>query len=133
MTVYTDIQLYGSALVTSFILTSTWILVAMAVLRYIRLCHSLRALTLDGLTVARVLYSGVFVGAIVINLPTFWQFQVSEDGDCLSAHLDVSRPHQTDRHAHTRTHAQSHAHKHTHTHTRAQTHTVAGNFEWGAG
>ncbi|ELT91780.1 hypothetical protein CAPTEDRAFT_205423 [Capitella teleta] len=74
---YLVYQTYGTGFITTLILTSTWITCTMALLRYIGICHPLRARNLDGPLFARVAYPCVFVSCVVFNLPTFFQYKAS--------------------------------------------------------
>ena len=69
-------QTYGTGFLTTFILTSTWITVALAVLRYFAICHPLISRRTDNALWGRVAYSAVTFLSIVINLPSFWQFKI---------------------------------------------------------
>ena len=69
-------QTYGTGFVTTFILTSTWITVAMAALRYFGICHPLASRRIDSVLCGRVAYCCVILSSAVINLPAFWHFKI---------------------------------------------------------
>ena len=79
-----DFRLYyqtlGTGLVTTFILTSTWITVSMATLRYLVICHPLRSRNCVGLTSYTTLYGLPVLLCVLFNLPSFWQYRVREIG-----------------------------------------------------
>ena len=62
---------YGDALVNTFIVSSTWLTVAMAVSRYVAICHPLHARQIIGRTFATLTLSGVFAISILANVPRF--------------------------------------------------------------
>ncbi len=65
-------QLYCTGLITMFVLTGTWLIVVTAGIRYIGICHPLKA---RYLVHARGIYSViacVMVICILGNLPSFW-------------------------------------------------------------
>ena len=69
-------QAYGTGFVTTFILTSTWVTVAMAVLRYVGICHPLAMRRIDSRLYSRIAYSLVIIISVLMNLPVFWQFKI---------------------------------------------------------
>lgn len=69
-------QVYGTGFVTTFILTSTWITVAMAVLRYIGICHPLATRRVDSRVYGRLAYISVLLFSVLINIPAFWQYKI---------------------------------------------------------
>ena len=68
--------MYGTGVVTTLILISTWLTVAMAVLRYIAICHPFRSRTHHSRNSAYSSYLTVCVFCLVLNLPSFWQYKV---------------------------------------------------------
>ena len=70
--------MYGTGVVTCFMLTSTWITVVMALLRYIGICHPLSSRKIDGPRFAKAAYCIVFVSCILFNLPSFYMYQTLE-------------------------------------------------------
>ena len=70
-------QVYGTGLVTTFILTSTWLTVAMAMLRYIGICHPFMAKKIDCHLVSKILYFSVFLLGVLFNIPTFFQYKIT--------------------------------------------------------
>lgn len=73
-------QMYGTGLITTFILVSTWIIVTMAMLRYLAICYPLRVRAMSGPKFTKVLYTSVMLLCIMINLPSFWQYKLSDLG-----------------------------------------------------
>ena len=72
--------LYGTGMVTTFILTSTWITVTLAFLRYVTICHPVAAVAFYFPKSVKLIYIIVCFLAVILNLPTFFQFQISEIG-----------------------------------------------------
>ena len=70
--------MYGTGVVTSFMLTSTWTTVVMALLRYIGICHPFSSRKIDGPRFAKAAYCIVFVSCILFNLPSFYMYQTLE-------------------------------------------------------
>ena len=70
-------QVYGTGVITTFIATSTWLTVIMAVLRYIGICHPFMARKIDGPFFAKRLYVGVFILCILLNVPSFFHYRIS--------------------------------------------------------
>lgn len=64
-------EAYGDALVNTFIVSSTWLTVAMAVSRYVAICHPLRARQIIGRSFATVTLGGVFAISVLANIPRF--------------------------------------------------------------
>ena len=71
-------QVYGTGVINTFILTSTWITVAMATLRYIGICHPLATRKIDSSTCVRFTYVAIVIICIIINLPIFWQYKITD-------------------------------------------------------
>jgi hypothetical protein len=69
-------QAYGTGLITTFILSSTWITVALAMLRYLAICHPFRLRKLDGNRCSKIAYSIMFASSMLMNIPSFFQFQI---------------------------------------------------------
>ena len=70
---------YGYAFINCFLLSSTWLTVAMAVCRYVAICHPLRALQLRqylGMKASRVIIVTVFCLSILFCLPRFWMQKI---------------------------------------------------------
>ena len=69
-------QVYGTGLVTTFILSSTWITVALAMLRYLAICHPFRIRRIDGNLCSKIVYSSIFILSAITNIPSFYQFKI---------------------------------------------------------
>ncbi|KAK2165990.1 hypothetical protein NP493_1344g00017 [Ridgeia piscesae] len=74
-------ELYSNCVINTFIMSSTWLTVTMAVSRYVAICHPLRARQVIGATFAGATVLLVFVACIVCNLPRFWNDRL-ESIDC---------------------------------------------------
>jgi len=64
-------KLYGSGVINTFMLSSTWLTVTMAVSRYIAICHPLRARQIIGKTFTISSLVAVFVVSVLFNVPRF--------------------------------------------------------------
>ena len=73
-------QAYGTGVVTTFILTSTWITLTLAVMRYFIICHPFSTVSFYNQKTIRSIYCGVCTLAVIINFPTFFHFKISEIG-----------------------------------------------------
>ena len=73
-------QAYGTGVVTTFILTSTWITLTLAVMRYFIICHPFSSVSFYNQKTIRSIYCGVCTLAVIINFPTFFHFKISEIG-----------------------------------------------------
>ena len=70
---------YGYAFMNCFLLSSTWLTVAMAVCRYVVICHPFQALKLHqylGMKASRVIIVTVFCLSILFCLPRFWMQKI---------------------------------------------------------
>jgi len=67
---------YGDAVVNMFIVSSTWLTVAMAVSRYVAICHPLQARQIIGRTFATLTLAGVFAISVLANVPRFLRQQI---------------------------------------------------------
>ena len=67
--------MYGTGVVTCFMLTSTWITVVMALMRYVGICHPFSARKIDGPGFAKAAYCIVFLFCILLNLPSFYMYK----------------------------------------------------------
>ncbi|ELT87123.1 hypothetical protein CAPTEDRAFT_189077 [Capitella teleta] len=94
-------QMYSTGCITTFLLISTWVTVSMAVVRYLAICFPLKIRKFGGGSFAKVLYSAVASVCVLVNLPTFWQYQsmemIVEDGEVVYlvdiGHMNTGRPH----------------------------------------
>ncbi len=86
-------QVYGTGVINTFILTSTWITVSMALMRYIGICHPLATRKIDSNICVRFTYFIIAVICIIINLPMFWQYKITDFTDprsgCTWALIDI--------------------------------------------
>ncbi len=71
-------QSFGTGLVTTFILTSTWLTVVMTVIRYVAICHPFSARQINGQFFAKVSYSLVFILCAVFNIPSYFQYHITD-------------------------------------------------------
>ena len=74
-------EVYGNAVINIFIMSSTWLTVAMAVSRYLAVCYPMKGREILGATFSRCANVVVFVFCILFNLPRFWSFQI-ESVEC---------------------------------------------------
>ncbi len=73
---------YEHGIINAFIMSSTWLTVAMATSRYLAICHPLQARDIIGMTFAKVSIASVFLLCIIFNLPRFW-LQSIDTMDCV--------------------------------------------------
>ena len=59
-------------------LTSTWITVVMALMRYVGICHPFSSRKIDGSIFSKVAYATVFVFCIILNLPSFFMYKIED-------------------------------------------------------
>lgn len=71
-------QLYGTGVITTLILTSTWLTVVMACMRFMGICHPFLQRRLDNPVLTKLAYLLVFPICFLLNLPSFWSFTASE-------------------------------------------------------
>lgn len=77
-------SVYGDALINVFILASTWLTVAMAVGRYLAVCHPFRAREIIGITVAKRAVFFIYGASVLCNAPRFFVHRV-ERFQCATA------------------------------------------------
>ena len=73
-------QVYGTGVVTTFILTSTWITVTLAVLRYVTISHPMATIAICNPCSVKIIYFCVCLVAVIINSPKYLQYQISDIG-----------------------------------------------------
>ena len=73
---------YGEAMINTFILTSTWLTVTMALSRYLAIVHPFKARHIIGMTGTKASILAVFLICLVFNLPRFFEVQI-ESLDCI--------------------------------------------------
>ena len=64
-------KLYGNGVINTFMLSSTWLTVTIAVSRYIAICHPLRARQIIGNTFTVASLVAVSLGSVLFNVPRF--------------------------------------------------------------
>ena len=69
-------NVYGMGLMTTFSLLSTWFVVATAGIRYLGICHPLRARYIIQRSTTTILFILVIVACVGLNLPSFWTTKV---------------------------------------------------------
>lgn len=67
---------YNSGIMNTFILSSTWMTVAMASSRYVAICHPIRARTIIGMTFTKWSLVCIFFMCMFINVPRFWEDEI---------------------------------------------------------
>lgn len=75
---------YGDGFINVFILASTWLTVAMAVGRYLAVCHPFRAREMIGITVAKRAVFLIYGACVLCNAPRFFFHRV-ERFQCATA------------------------------------------------
>ena len=78
---------YGEAFINIFVAASTWLTIAMALGRYLAICHPFRAREVIGCTVARRAIVAIFAGCVGANLPRFWWNDVASATSCTGRRL----------------------------------------------
>ena len=74
---------YGNACINCFLLSSSWLTTAMAVCRYLAICHPLQARQYLGMSASRGIIIAVFCLSIAFNLPRFWMKRIAGVEVCL--------------------------------------------------
>ena len=69
-------QTYGTAFITTFLLTSTWLTVTMATLRYVAICHPLCMRKVDANKLSKFSYIFSAIFATCLNLPAFGEYRI---------------------------------------------------------
>jgi len=64
-------KLYGNGVINTFILSSTWLTVTVALSRYIAICHPLQARQIIGKTFTVTSLIAVGLGSVIFNVPRF--------------------------------------------------------------
>ncbi len=70
-------NMYGEAVINIFIMSSTWLTVAMALSRFIAICYPLHGRRLLGMTFGWLSVVLVFIFCVLFNLPRFWMKQIA--------------------------------------------------------
>ena len=68
---------YGNAIINCFLLSSSWLTVAMTTSRYLVICHPVKGHQYLSITVSGVTIILVFLLSILFNLPRFWMRQIT--------------------------------------------------------
>jgi hypothetical protein len=68
-------RVYTQHAVNVFVVSSTWLTVAMAISRYIVVCHPIKARSIVDVKFAVISSVGIFIGSVVVNLPRFWFYR----------------------------------------------------------
>ena len=75
-------RVYHPAVISSFITSSTWLTVVMAVSRYLAICHPLKARIIIGMRFAVGSIAVAFLFSILLNVPRFFHLAIAcVDGD----------------------------------------------------
>ena len=69
-------QAYYEPFLNTFIMSSTWLTVTMALGRYVAICHPLHARWLVDIRATKLIIFGVFLLSILFNLPGFWRYYI---------------------------------------------------------
>ena len=81
--------LYSGAIINTFILTSTWLTVTMAIGRYLAVCHLFHVRPLIDLRSTRLTVTAIFVVSFIVNIPRFFENTV-QSITCLSRSFSVT-------------------------------------------
>lgn len=68
----------GGPAISVFIVTSTWLIVAMAGERYVAVCHPFRARNIISLRRSRIMIVTIFVVCMAFSLPLFFEREIQE-------------------------------------------------------
>ncbi len=68
-------QMYGDGLITTLSLTSTWIVVVMAIMRYFCICHPFFSRKWDSAGCARFVYPVTCALCVLLNVPAFLRYK----------------------------------------------------------
>ena len=70
---------YGYAVINCFLLTSTWLIVAMAVHRYVAICRLGRARQYLSVSLSRAIIMAIFCLSILFILPRIWMHKIESE------------------------------------------------------
>ena len=84
-------QTYGTGVITTFILISTWITVDMTMLRYFYICHPFLSRGWNSRRCALVIYPVSTIACCALNIPSFFQYTITDfrDGDDSYFMIDI--------------------------------------------
>lgn len=68
-------KLYSAALINVFIMSSTWLMVMMTLVRFLAIFHPLKPMTFYR---AKVMILAIFLFSIVFNIPVLWRYKTVE-------------------------------------------------------
>ena len=68
---------YGNALINCFLVSSSWLIVMTALIRYFAICHPLQANRILNQKSSRNIIIAVFLLSLLFNLPRFWMKKIS--------------------------------------------------------
>lgn len=70
---------YQEPFINFFLLSSTWLTVAMATGRYMAICYPIHARSCVNLKATRLTILGIFLVSIIFNMPQFWRYSIPEN------------------------------------------------------
>ena len=73
---------YCAAVISIFIMTSTWVTVTMSTERYLAICHPLKSRNIITLQRTKWALALVYVLSAVVNIPIFWRYKIHEFQAC---------------------------------------------------
>lgn len=79
--------LYATAVINIFILTSTWLTVAMATERYLAIRHPLKRISRISVSRTRKIILCVYVFSVIFNIPMFWRYKAIDLSSCSNGTL----------------------------------------------
>ncbi|XP_076470823.1 uncharacterized protein LOC143300779 [Babylonia areolata] len=88
-------RLYCAAIINVFIMTSTWLTVAMSLERYLAICHPLRQDLYLTTRRIKIVIALTYILSFIFNIPVLWRYEVQEICPDPLACLDFSALAQT--------------------------------------
>ncbi len=85
-------QAYYEPFLNTFMMSSTWLTVSMALGRYLAICHPLHARWMVDIRSTKVTIIAVFVLSVLFNLPGFWRYRILVSDcwtDCKCYAIDI--------------------------------------------
>lgn len=81
---------YCAGAINLFILSSTWLTVAMSAERWLAICHPLKSRNAITLSRTKVVIVVVFAVSAIVNLPVYWRYKMTTKEECGQSRVNVA-------------------------------------------